>query len=42
VTSMEKLMGTSIDINSVRREMRNQFCEIFQISMRSEKLEHII
>ena len=42
VTSMEKLMGRSIDINRVRHEMRNQFCEIFQISMRSEKLEHII
>jgi lipoate-protein ligase B len=42
VTSMEKLMGPSIDINRVRHEMRNQFCEIFQISMRSEELEYII
>jgi lipoate-protein ligase B len=42
VTSMEKLMGPSIDINRVRHEMRTQFCEIFQISMRSEELEHII
>ncbi len=42
VTSMEKLMGQSMDINRVRHEMRNQFCEIFQISMHSEKLEHII
>lgn len=39
VTSMTEVLGRSIDISSVRIEMRKQFSEIFNISMCSGQLE---
>lgn len=42
VTSMVELLDHPVDINDVRREMRRQFTDIFQISMRSGKLEQLI
>jgi len=42
VTSMEKVLESPVDISAVRDEMRKQFTEIFQLSMRSGKLENFI
>lgn len=42
VTSMVEVLGRPIDINAVRNEMRRQFSDIFQITMRSGKLEQLI
>lgn len=38
VTSMTELLGRPIDMGAVRCEMRKQFSDIFQISMRSGEL----
>ncbi len=42
VTSMAKILNSSIDINEVRLEMRRQFCKIFQMTMRSGHIEQLI
>ncbi|MBU0945491.1 MAG: lipoyl(octanoyl) transferase LipB [Proteobacteria bacterium] len=42
VTSMAEVLGQPTDIRTVREEMRRQFSDIFQISMRSGKLEQLI
>ena len=38
VTSMTKVLRGPVDISAVRSEMRKQFSDIFQISMRSGEL----
>ncbi|WP_051309947.1 lipoyl(octanoyl) transferase LipB [Desulfogranum japonicum] len=42
VTSMEEVLGHSVDPNMVRIEMRKHFSRIFQMSFRSGKLEQFI
>lgn len=42
VTSMAQILGRPVDMSTVRCEMRRQFSDIFQISMRSAKLEQLI
>lgn len=42
VTSMAEVLGHAVDVSAVRSEMRRQFTDIFQISMRSVKLENLI
>lgn len=42
VTSMTEVLGHPIDISSVRTKMRRHFSEIFQISLRTSELKHLI
>lgn len=42
VTSMEKVLGYSPEIDLVRNKMRKHFSDIFQISLHPTKLEHLI
>jgi len=42
VTSMEQVLGQSVDLTAVRGEMRRQFSQIFKVSLHPAHLEELI
>lgn len=41
VTSMEEVLGRKVDMDPVRREMRNQFCNIFDLALADISMEDV-